>query len=1048
MKNRVTFPLLIGLLVSLLFLPNAFSEDTVVRVAPRPLAGWKDPSVVDIVIENGQNVAGYQVMLQFDSGKLEYDGIQHGDYMPKDAFFGEPQIIDDIAPTDASLKAIRFAVTSFTGESNGYGVLATLTFNNNEASASDLTLLEGIDGTLLSNKAGEQSFPSLENSKTFTVRAVRDLVVESVQAIPIGANEARHYYGKGDEFQLRATVRNKGNVQSDATELIFYGPTTTKIDESNELERVDIEPLPPHRAVEVSLPVIVPAPTDPGAYDYTVCIGKSTANCSKIEIKVEELPDLVVESVAASKTTLGPGDTFTLTATLKNEGFGLANAPIYYRWHRATHRDIHNMSGSDLVSTGASEEIGKTRKGVKRIEFINQIKDVALAANQSSDQYIVITVPQEPGTYYYHVCVESPLPEINPNNNCSDDVEVTVGQSVSIDDRNLLAVIEAKLGKKPGAPITPTNMQTLTVLRGENKNITNLTGLEFAINLLELDLSNNQISDVRPLASLKKLEALDLSNNQISDVRPLASLKKLQVLDISNNVVPLAGLKNLTLGFPHKTTNVHGSTVYNYADGKKTVLIKGLELGKWDPKASDYTDNRQNKPPLNGKYFQIYKQPSNHTCGHTSALMLSHYYGVKLCQNLGVGLELFDNLAKGSADDECSDIVESVYPDLSSPESKLVFCVPVLSDAVYKFIPGTLPHEEALGLKKIFPFSTEVRHGNGNAGDQKTFLEEHISQSRPPIIFLKLEEYFFHWVLVVGYDTQTDHFLIADPSGYFKWWAWDSQPDCGPSLQQAWSLTYFDDSKCLGGFKWEIGELAAKGLLYTGMQYFAVFPTEAPPYHHLESQTFRIKTGGAWNPLNKEYEWTWKLEGIGKGKVVNYKTSFAREMNTVVTETVGTEKSTGNQIITIEGEPIEDTDLLDPLIPDTMDIDMFLTVYYESPLFLRVVTSPPAPSIVLSASSINTILLPNYPNPFNPETWIPYQLAKPADVKLTIYDINGRIVRDLDLGHQRAGIYQSRARAAHWDGRNAQGEPVASGLYFYTLKAGEFSATRKMLIRK
>ena len=95
-----------------------------------------------------------------------------------------------------------------------------------------------------------------------------------------------------------------------------------------------------------------------------------------------------------------------------------------------------------------------------------------------------------------------------------------------------------------------------------------------------------------------------------------------------------------------------------------------------------------------------------------------------------------------------------------------------------------------------------------------------------------------------------------------------------------------------------------------------------------------------------------------------------------------------------------------------------------------------------------TSLLPNYPNPFNPETWIPYQLAEPADVALTIYDIQGRVVRDLDLGHQRAGVYQSRARAAHWDGRNAHGEPVASGLYFYTLKAGDFTATRKMLIRK
>ena len=104
-----------------------------------------------------------------------------------------------------------------------------------------------------------------------------------------------------------------------------------------------------------------------------------------------------------------------------------------------------------------------------------------------------------------------------------------------------------------------------------------------------------------------------------------------------------------------------------------------------------------------------------------------------------------------------------------------------------------------------------------------------------------------------------------------------------------------------------------------------------------------------------------------------------------------------------------------------------------------------------------TALLANYPNPFNPETWIPYQLATPADVTLTIYDIQGHVVRDLDLGHQRAGMYHTRSRAAYWDGRNAVGEPVASGVYFYTLSteftrdsvtAGDFTATRKMLIAK
>ncbi len=95
-----------------------------------------------------------------------------------------------------------------------------------------------------------------------------------------------------------------------------------------------------------------------------------------------------------------------------------------------------------------------------------------------------------------------------------------------------------------------------------------------------------------------------------------------------------------------------------------------------------------------------------------------------------------------------------------------------------------------------------------------------------------------------------------------------------------------------------------------------------------------------------------------------------------------------------------------------------------------------------------TALLINYPNPFNPETWIPYQLAKPAEVTLYIYSVDGALVRTLAFGHQSAGIYRSKSRAAHWDGRNAQGEPVASGVYFYTLTAGDFTATRRMLIKK
>ena len=95
-----------------------------------------------------------------------------------------------------------------------------------------------------------------------------------------------------------------------------------------------------------------------------------------------------------------------------------------------------------------------------------------------------------------------------------------------------------------------------------------------------------------------------------------------------------------------------------------------------------------------------------------------------------------------------------------------------------------------------------------------------------------------------------------------------------------------------------------------------------------------------------------------------------------------------------------------------------------------------------------TELLANYPNPFNPETWIPYRLAEDAFVTLTIYDGNGRIVRTLNVGHRTAAIYESQSKAIHWNGKNNLGEQVASGVYFYTLSAGTYSATRKMLILK
>ena len=121
-------------------------------------------------------------------------------------------------------------------------------------------------------------------------------------------------------------------------------------------------------------------------------------------------------------------------------------------------------------------------------------------------------------------------------------------------------------------------------------------------------------------------------------------------------------------------------------------------------------------------------------------------------------------------------------------------------------------------------------------------------------------------------------------------------------------------------------------------------------------------------------------------------------------------------------------------------------VHDGSPVFREGIATLEA--LMNSALPKETVLLPNYPNPFNPETWIPYDLAEDSDVEIRIYNLKGESIRNLSLGFQSAGTYRTQSRAAYWDGRNTVGESVASGVYFYTLHAGQIKATRQMVIFK
>ncbi|MFC1718396.1 T9SS type A sorting domain-containing protein, partial [Candidatus Poribacteria bacterium] len=102
----------------------------------------------------------------------------------------------------------------------------------------------------------------------------------------------------------------------------------------------------------------------------------------------------------------------------------------------------------------------------------------------------------------------------------------------------------------------------------------------------------------------------------------------------------------------------------------------------------------------------------------------------------------------------------------------------------------------------------------------------------------------------------------------------------------------------------------------------------------------------------------------------------------------------------------------------------------------------------IAASPDDTCLLTAYPNPFNPDVWVPYILGSESRVTIRVHDMLGRLVRALDLGTKPAGFYTDKSRAAYWDGKNEAGEQVSSGVYFYTIQAGDFTATKKMVVAK
>ena len=265
--------------------------------------------------------------------------------------------------------------------------------------------------------------------------------------------------------------------------------------------------------------------------------------------------DLVVQSPSVSDASPDLGESFTFSATVRNQG-NARSAATTLRYYR---------------SLDATISTGDTEVGTAAVS--------ALAASSVSHESIDLTAPSTAGTYYYGACVDPVSGESNAGNNCSDSRAVEVRSASMagiIPDANLRAAIEAALDKVSGAPITLAEMKTLDRLDAPDRGISDLTGLESAANLTSLDLGGNNITDLSALSGLTNLRDLTLWGNNLTDLSALSGLTTLRDLRLGGNTISdvsaLSGLTNLTY------LHLNGNPISDVSALSGLTELEGLEI--------------------------------------------------------------------------------------------------------------------------------------------------------------------------------------------------------------------------------------------------------------------------------------------------------------------------------------------------------------------------------------------------------------------------------------------------------------------------------------
>ncbi len=530
-----------------------------------------------------------------------------------------------------------------------------------------------------------------------------------------------------------------------------------------------------------------------------------------------------------------------------------------------------------------------------------------------------------------------------------------------------------------------------------NNLISDVSPLAELTGLKTLNLDANVISDPSPLVKLTDLEVLYLENNAISDVSALAQFRNLNRLDLRNNAIsdfsPLKGLLEETFvrmegnpGFPSGGPKITGPWLWAIVPGTRLEDNVDFLALATNSAATEL------KVATNGAKEGKAVGNSKWTLHRLSASGGDNINRMTDALGWGTREEIYDKIVYGSV-------------VLDSPEEQRTTMFVGSNDAVKVWLNGELVHQafvkrDADDYQDFFSVTLKQgknvllvaldNHGHGRFSGFFGFAPEaKYEVFQPGINFAFSTE---TTQLKVG-NTFTVHLIVENIDNLA---GWQTNIVFNRSVLRALSVTEGDFLKQDGGKTFfEDGTISNTTGKITGLQAVQLSKGKMSRQGTLLSMRFVTIANG-------ESQIT--VDNFQAGSKYGKKIPVTPPEITLI---VG-----GNVPAAPSARAANREQLLAALIPE------------------------------------NTDLLHNYPNPFNPETWIPYQLTESAEITVHIYAASGALVRTLTLGHQAAGIYQSQSRAVYWDGKNEVGEWVASGVYFYTLTAGDFTATRKMLIAK